>query len=150
MSIWWFDLIAKICISNWCAPDPTAALVRRLHLIEYSPLEQMATAFWHIVGATLQPLLRVADKTKITGKVKPRRAVLPVAPKPVEASSLEEIDSHLDQLDSHKDQWVQLDTRHRAQLLTECLKNTMALAEQFARTGTAAKGSYEGGLGDEM
>lgn len=110
----------------------------------------MAASFWHVVGASLQPILRIVDKAKITGKVKPRRAVLPVAPKPVEASSFEEIDAHLHHLESQKDQWVQLDTQHRAQLLTECLKNTMALAEQFAKAGTAAKGSYEGGLGDDM
>lgn len=110
----------------------------------------MASAFWNVCGASLQPILRLADKTKITGKIKPLAPVLPVPPKPVETSSFREIDEHLRRLDACKSEWVQLGTKQRAQLLTQCLRNFMTMTEQFARAGTEAKGSYEGGIGDEM
>ena len=110
----------------------------------------MATAFWNAFGCSLQPILRFADKFKVTGKIKPRVAVLPVPHSPIEASRTLEVDEHLQRLQSHKQDWVNVDTQQRAQLLTECLKNAMAMAEELATTGTAAKGSYEGGIGDEM
>jgi hypothetical protein len=53
-------------------------------------------------------------------------------------------------LDEHKQKWVLVDTKQRAALLSACLKNFMTLAKDMAVAGTSAKGSYEGGFGDEM
>lgn len=110
----------------------------------------MATGFWNAFGVSLQPLLRLADKGRLTGKIRPLAPLLPVPHKPVEPSSFQEIDELLDKLASKKLQWVQVDTEERAELLTGCLNNVMALAVQLAQAGTLAKGSYEGGIGDEM
>lgn len=98
----------------------------------------------------LQPILKFCDRTAITGKVKPRKAILPLPHTPIAASSTTEVDNALQRLDEHKQKWVLVDTKQRAALLTACLKNFMALAKDMAVEGTRAKGSYEGGIGDEM
>jgi hypothetical protein len=56
----------------------------------------------------------------------------------------------LHRLQANKLNWVQVDANERADLLSACLKNMIALAPEMARVGTVAKGSYEGGIGDEM
>lgn len=108
------------------------------------------TAFWNGFGCMLQPILKFCDRTAITGKVKPRKAILPLPHTPIAASSTTEVDNALQRLDEHKQKWVLVDTKQRAALLTACLKNFMALAKDMAAEGTRAKGSYEGGIGDEM
>jgi acyl-CoA reductase-like NAD-dependent aldehyde dehydrogenase len=110
----------------------------------------MATAFWNRVGSALQPVLKLADATRITGKIPLGKAVLPVPQQPHAASSKPEIDSMLHRLQANKLNWVQVDANERADLLSACLKNMIALAPEMARVGTVAKGSYEGGIGDEM
>eukprot|EP00775_Hariotina_reticulata_P008790 gene8790-8968_t len=110
----------------------------------------MATALWNLVGSALQPVLKLANATKITGKTPLGKPVLPVPQKPHAASSKQEVDSILDTLQANKHNWVQVDVSERAELLSACLKNVLALAPELARVGTVAKGSYEGGSGDDM
>ncbi|KAF8059215.1 ARC6 [Scenedesmus sp. PABB004] len=100
-------------------------------------------------AAALRPTA-VADRSGVTGKVRPRRAVLPLPHEPLPASSTAEVDAALARLDAAKTSWVELGTHARAALLGRCLKGVMALAPQMAAAGTRAKGSYEGGVGDEL
>jgi hypothetical protein len=106
--------------------------------------------FWHKFGAVLQPLLRFADVAHIPGKSRTGRPVLPVPHKAMKSTTLNELNTKLQSLTSHAGGWVATSTAVRARLLDECLANAMALAPQLAAAGTSAKGSYEGGLGDEM
>jgi acyl-CoA reductase-like NAD-dependent aldehyde dehydrogenase len=108
------------------------------------------TAFWNGFGNALQPILKLCDRTAITGKVRPRQAILPLPHTSIAASSTAEVDNALQRLDEHKQQWIQQDAKQRAALLTACLKNFMTLAKDMAVAGTNAKGSYEGGIGDDM
>eukprot|EP00879_Flechtneria_rotunda_P002109 GHRR01002290.1.p1 GENE.GHRR01002290.1~~GHRR01002290.1.p1 ORF type:complete len:475 (+),score=123.50 GHRR01002290.1:591-2015(+) len=124
---------------------------RLLHLfVSEETMSGAATSFWNGFGAALQPVLHFADRTGVTGKIKPRAAILPVPQQPMPASSTAEIDNLLQQLDNHKIKWVHVDTKQRGKLLLKCLKNVMRMAPDFAKVGTIAKGSYEGGIGDEM
>jgi acyl-CoA reductase-like NAD-dependent aldehyde dehydrogenase len=107
-------------------------------------------AFWNGFGNALQPILKFCDRTAITGKVRPRQAVLPLPHTSIAAFSTAEVDNALQRLDEHKQKWVLVDTKQRAALLTACLKNFMTLAKDMAVAGTSVKGSYEGGIGDEM
>lgn len=108
------------------------------------------TAFWNLVGASLQPILKFADKTNITGKLKPKKATLPVPHTQILPSSKTEVDTILQRLDETKQQWLHVGAKKRAELLTACLNNVLHLAKMMATVGTVAKGSYEGGIGDEL
>lgn len=110
----------------------------------------MSAAFWNGVGVVLQPLLRLADTTGITGKVAPRPAVLPTPHRPHAPTTAPEVDVLLQRLDAAKASWVAVEPARRAELLGQCVKHVMELAPEMARVGTAAKGSYEGGVGDDM
>jgi hypothetical protein len=130
--------------------DPRCSRLLVLALGVNNQLSMNKTAFWNGFGTALQPILKLCDRTSITGKVKPRQAILPLPHTPIAASSTAEVDNALQRLDDNKQKWVLVDTTQRAALLTACLKNFMTLAKDMAVAGTNAKGSYEGGIGDEM
>ncbi|KAI8465000.1 MAG: Aldehyde/histidinol dehydrogenase [Monoraphidium minutum] len=56
----------------------------------------------------------------------------------------------LGRLSAAKAEWVGVGTAERAALLRACLENALELAPAVAEAGSAAKGCYEGGLGDEL
>ncbi|KIY96666.1 hypothetical protein MNEG_11293 [Monoraphidium neglectum] len=117
----------------------------------YSRPFDRATALWNAVGTGIQPVLRAANAViPAPARVAPRPPRLPRPPKPQPETSPQQLDAILARLDAAKQDWVRVGTEDRAELLGKCLQNAIDLAPQFAEASSAAKGSYEGGLGDEM
>jgi acyl-CoA reductase-like NAD-dependent aldehyde dehydrogenase len=113
-------------------------------------MHKLQAKVWNAVGVSLQPILHVAEDTGVLGRVPLPRTVLPVPHEPLPATSNALIDAHLQALDEHKQQWVRTDTATRARMLAKVQRNTAALASQLAAAGTAAKGAYEGGVGEDL
>lgn len=113
--------------------------------------DMQATAVWDLVGAGLQPLLRVSNAL-IPGslRTRPGTAKLPCPPPPQPETSLADLDAILKRLDGAKQQWVKVGTKERQQLLHQCTANFISICHEIAQASAIAKGSYESGLGDEM
>jgi hypothetical protein len=103
------------------------------------------------VGVGLQPLLALLNAA-IPGfaRTRPRAPRLPRPPPPQPETDPAALEALLGGLDAAKGRWVRVPTRERAALLRATMDNFIAMLREFAAASAAAKGSYEGGLGDEM
>lgn len=110
-----------------------------------------ATAAWDLVGVGLQPILRGINAVIPRAlRTRPRAPRLPRPPPPQPETSADMLEAMLRRLDGAKARWVKVGARERAQLLKECTRNFISMVREFAEASSAAKGSYESGLGDEM
>lgn len=125
---------------------------RRADSVTLRPLPRLqATAVWDAVGAGLQPLLRginAAIPRPLRTRPRPPRLPRPPAPQPETAPDA--LDALLARLDGAKAAWTRVGLRERARLLRRCTENFIQMTPEIAEVTAAAKGSYEGGLGDEM
>lgn len=99
----------------------------------------------------LQPVLRginAAIPRALRTRARPAR--LPRPPPPQPETPPAELEAIVARVDKSKAAWVALGERERARLLRRCLDNFIALCPDIARASAAAKGAYEGGLGEEM
>lgn len=110
-----------------------------------------ATAFWDSIGLGLQPVLRAINGAIPRGlRTRPRPARLPRPPPPQPETPPAELESLLSRVDGAKAEWVKVGAKERRRLLRACMGNFIELCRDIAAASAAAKGAYEGGLGDEM
>jgi hypothetical protein len=103
------------------------------------------------VGVGLQPILRTLNAMiPRVARTRPRPARLPRPPPPQPETSPAELEAIVARVDASKAQWTRVPARERGRLLKACTDNFIRMAREFAEAGAAAKGAYEGGLGDEM
>jgi acyl-CoA reductase-like NAD-dependent aldehyde dehydrogenase len=100
------------------------------------------------LGNAQQPLLAVAERLLSRYKPAPKPEVIPRAFKPIPPST--NIDQVIAALNDKAQAWADLKPAERAALLRECITTTMDVAEEAATAATAYKGSFGGGIGEEL
>ncbi|KAL6744764.1 hypothetical protein V8C86DRAFT_3006176 [Haematococcus lacustris] len=103
---------------------------------------------WNAMGLVLQPPLKLGSA--ILPKPRPQPVSLPSEVLKQPSTPKPELDASLARLQAGSSAWVRVDVAERASLLKTCMDNMVRHAEDFARLGVAAKGSYGSGLGEEM
>ena len=100
------------------------------------------------IGNLQQPLL--AGGEWLFSRYKPalKPEVVPVAFTPIPAST--NIDQVITALHDRAQAWADLKPADRAALLRECITTTMEVSEEGATAATAYKGSFGGGIGEEL
>jgi acyl-CoA reductase-like NAD-dependent aldehyde dehydrogenase len=100
------------------------------------------------LGNANQPLLAVAERLFSRYKPAFKPEIPAVAFEPIPRTP--NIDQIVAALHRNAQTWADLKPEFRAALLRECIKTTMEVAEEAATAATAHKGSFGGGIGEEL
>ncbi|KAL4447993.1 hypothetical protein ABPG75_005212 [Micractinium tetrahymenae] len=101
------------------------------------------------LGTAQQPLLGIAQ-TLFRSHGPPSPVQLPQGFTPQPPTSEAQLDAVVAALQAKAGEWVAMPPARRAALLRACLPTTVAVAPEAAAAGTAAKGSWGQGIGEEL
>jgi acyl-CoA reductase-like NAD-dependent aldehyde dehydrogenase len=101
-----------------------------------------------IIGNAQGPLLAVAERLFSRYKPELKPEITPVAFEPIPPTA--DLDQVIASLHDNAKTWADLKPADRAALLRECITTTVEVAEEAASAATAYKGSFGGGIGEEL
>jgi len=101
-----------------------------------------------LIGNSSQPLLAVAERLASRYKPKVKPEITPVAFEPIPPTT--NLDQVIASLHENAEAWADLKPADRAALLRECITTTLEVAEEASTAATAYKGSFGGGIGEEL